>query len=84
MTISLPHFKQETAMLRKLRELILPETREPRECEACGRPFVCGASLKGCWCLQIKLSAEARKQLRERYKHCLCQECLMKIAEMAK
>jgi cysteine-rich CWC protein len=71
-------------MLRKLRELILPETRAPRECEACGKPFVCGASLKGCWCLQIKLSAEARKQLRERYKHCLCQECLMKIAEAAK
>ena len=44
-------------MLRKLKELILPDTRAPRECEACGKPFVCGASLKGCWCIQIKLSA---------------------------
>jgi hypothetical protein len=68
-------------MLRKLRELILPDTRAPRECEACGNPFICGASLRGCWCLQIRLSEEARRQLRERFKRCLCSECLMKIAE---
>src|SRR5262245_52258494 len=59
-TISLSHFKPEAPMLRKLRDLILPDARTPRECEACGKPFVCGASLKGCWCFQIKLSAEAR------------------------
>jgi hypothetical protein len=73
-----------TFMLRKLKELIKPETRAPRECEACGGPFVCGASLRGCWCLQVKLSDEARKELRERYKACLCPECLTKFAEKPK
>jgi hypothetical protein len=68
-------------MLRKLKELIKPDSRPPRECEACGKPFVCGASLKGCWCIQVKLSAEAREELRERYTRCLCQDCLMKFAE---
>jgi cysteine-rich CWC protein len=67
-------------MLRKLKELVNPDRRAPRECEACGKPFVCGASLKGCWCLQVKLNAETRKELRERYKRCLCRECLMKFA----
>jgi hypothetical protein len=68
-------------MLRKLKELIKPETRAPRECEACGKQFVCGASLKGCWCLHVKLSPEAREELRKHYNHCLCQECLMKFAD---
>ena len=71
-------------MLRKLRDLILPDARTPRECEACGKPFVCGASLKGCWCFQIKLSAEARKELRGRYERCLCSECLMRFADEPK
>jgi Cysteine-rich CWC len=71
-------------MLRKLKELICPETRAPRACEACGKPFVCGASLKGCWCIQVKLSEQARKEMRERYNHCLCPECLMKLAEAPK
>jgi hypothetical protein len=34
-------------MLRKLMELIRPERRALRVCEACGNPFRCGASLKG-------------------------------------
>jgi hypothetical protein len=71
-------------MFRKLRELIQPGARAPRECEACWKPFVCGASLKGCWCLQVKISAEARKELRERYERCLCSTCLMKLAETPK
>ncbi|HEV2663716.1 MAG TPA: cysteine-rich CWC family protein [Blastocatellia bacterium] len=71
-------------MLRKLMELILPDTRAPRECEACGKPFVCGASLKGCWCLQIKVSADALQQLREHYKRCLCLECLTKLASSSR
>jgi len=66
-------------MLRELTNLILPSRREPRTCEACGQSFACGASLKGCWCSQIKLSAAARQQLRERYRDCLCRECLMRF-----
>ena len=82
--VNLSQFKPEVAMLRKLRDLILPDARDPRECEACGKPFVCGASLKGCWCFQIRLSVDARKELRERYKRCLCSACLMKFAEAQK
>lgn len=63
-------------MLQKLMEFIQPSQRPPRECEACGQPFVCGASLKGCWCFEIKLSAETRAELRARYNNCLCRECL--------
>lgn len=63
-------------MLHKLKEFIGTEPRPPRACEACGQPFVCGASLKGCWCFQVKLSAEVRAQLRARYKDCLCPACL--------
>jgi hypothetical protein len=67
-------------MLRELTEFIIPSSRPPRECEACGKQFVCGASLKGCWCFGFKLSAETRRQLRERYQDCLCQDCLTKFA----
>ena len=71
-------------MLRKLMEFIQPEKRPPRECEACGGHFVCGASIKGCWCLQIRLSPEVRQRLRECYKECLCPDCLRKFAEDSK
>lgn len=63
-------------MLRKLMELIQPERREHRLCEACGNPFRCGASLKGCWCFHVKLRPGAREELRAKYKYCLCPECL--------
>jgi len=72
------------AILRKLTEFIRPDKRPPRECDACGKPFVCGASLKGCWCVQIKLSADVRQELRERYKDCLCPDCLKQFADVAK
>ena len=67
-------------MFRKLMEFIQPDIRPPRECEACGKPFFCGASLKGCWCFHIKLSAEIRQKLRERYKDCLCSDCLERFS----
>jgi hypothetical protein len=45
-------------------------------CESCGKDFVCGMSLKGCWCAEMKLDDETRSDLRSKYKECLCQECL--------
>jgi Cysteine-rich CWC len=63
-------------MLRKLLEIIQPERRADRVCEACGNPFRCGASLNGCWCFQVKLRPGARDELRGKYKYCLCSECL--------
>jgi hypothetical protein len=69
-------------MLQKLVEFILPDRRPPRECEACGQPFVCGASLKGCWCFGVPLDAQMRSELRKRYKDCLCRECLDRDAAL--
>lgn len=68
-------------MLRELTEFILPARRPPRQCEACGNSFVCGASLMGCWCFGFKLSAEIRQELRERFRDCLCRDCLTRFAD---
>jgi hypothetical protein len=68
-------------MLRELTEFIIPSKRPPRDCEACGKPFICGASLTGCWCFGFKLGVETRRQLRERYLDCLCQNCLARFAD---
>lgn len=70
-------------MLQNLTEFIFPDRRPPRSCEACGQPFVCGASVKGCWCFQIKLSTEVREQLRAQYKDCLCSDCLQRFSKQA-
>ncbi|MGH9831871.1 MAG: cysteine-rich CWC family protein [Blastocatellia bacterium] len=70
-------------MLQKLTRLIQPFRRAPRACESCDQSFVCGASLKGCWCFNIKLSAAVRKQMRARYKDCLCRACLEMIARQS-
>lgn len=66
--------------LRKLASLVLPIRREPSVCEACGGEFVCGASLSGCWCMEVKLSEAVRAELRERYSRCLCRVCLERFA----
>ena len=66
--------------LRKLAGLVLPVLREPSVCEACGSEFSCGASLKGCWCSEIKLSDETRAELKASYRGCLCRECLERLA----
>jgi len=66
--------------LKKLTGYVLPQFREPSTCEACGESFVCGATLAGCWCTEIKLSDEARAELRRRYTRCLCRSCLESFA----
>ncbi|MDQ3820676.1 MAG: cysteine-rich CWC family protein [Acidobacteriota bacterium] len=66
--------------LRKLTGVVLPQFREPSTCEACGASFVCGAGLAGCWCSEIKLSAETRAELQRRYERCLCRSCLESFA----
>ena len=67
--------------LQKLMGVALPQFREPSVCEACGERFVCGATLSGCWCAEIKLSAETRAELSKRYGRCLCRPCLESFAE---
>jgi hypothetical protein len=51
-----------------------------RTCERCGQPFHCGASLLGCWCMEIKVSDAAHTYMRANYKGCLCRNCLTQFA----
>jgi hypothetical protein len=67
--------------LRQLAGIVLPQLPEPSTCEACGETFVCGATLTGCWCSEIKLSEAIRAQLRSRYNRCLCRACLESFAK---
>ena len=52
------------------------------KCESCGKDFVCGMSLKGCWCAEIKLDDETRSALRSKYQECLCRECLENLSRV--
>ena len=52
-------------------------------CGACGKPFECGASLRGCWCAEIKLTDAQRAEIRSRYPGCLCRECLEEFSSAA-
>jgi hypothetical protein len=47
-----------------------------RLCEACGDEFTCGVSLSDCWCSEIELTEETRRDLRSKYTDCLCRRCL--------
>src|SRR6266853_5027539 len=68
-----------TEMFKKLASLI--PLRRGSTCDACGSDFSCGASLRGCWCSEIKLSDEARAEMRARYRGCLCRQCLDRLSE---
>lgn len=65
---------------RNLASLVSPSLREPSVCESCGGEFSCGATLKGCWCGEVKLSDETRAELRARFSRCLCRACLERFA----
>ena len=67
--------------LKILTGLVTTKWRDPQPCEACGEPFVCGATLAGCWCTEVKLAAETRTRLRARYERCLCRACLERCAK---
>ena len=67
--------------VRKILTVISPRFgRGPSACESCGAESVCGATLAGCWCSEIKLSEETRAELRARYQRCLCRACLERYA----
>ena len=54
--------------------------KSPSICESCGNEFVCGATIRGCWCTEVKLTDEARGDLRSKFNNCLCRDCLEKQA----
>ena len=68
------------AVLRKVLGLFSPRLRDAAVCQACGSEFSCGASLRGCWCSEIKLDEATRAGLSSRYRGCLCRECLERLA----
>jgi Family of unknown function (DUF5522)/Cysteine-rich CWC len=71
-----PYEKQQsTSKLPGLFRKILGQTEN---CESCGEPFVCGASLKGCWCTEVELTDTTRHTLRSKFTNCVCRNCLEK------
>jgi hypothetical protein len=66
--------------LLKIGDKLAQALTRDRICEACGKEFSCGASLRGCWCSEIELSSEARASLKAGYNDCLCRDCLEKAA----
>lgn len=49
---------------------------EKLACESCGKEFVCGAGNDSCWCFDVSLKPESLEELREKFKNCLCADCL--------
>lgn len=64
--------------LKKALGFISEKYKEPSTCESCGENFICGATLKGCWCFEVKLTDEDREELKSKFKKCLCRNCLEK------
>jgi hypothetical protein len=64
------------AVVHRVLSFISPRWRQPSPCEGCGEPFICGASLTGCWCMKVMVTSEARARLRQRYTKCICRACL--------
>jgi hypothetical protein len=69
-------------VVKTLAGVLSERWRESSKCEACGDEFVCGATLAGCWCAEIKLSDATRAELRSRYSTCLCRKCLENAAAL--
>lgn len=46
-------------------------------CESCGKDLFCGANVGKCWCFNVELKAETLAELREDFKNCLCEDCLL-------
>jgi len=66
--------------LKAIAGFVTDRWKTPSVCEACGNNFVCGAKLTGCWCSEVKLTAEDREKLRAQYRNCLCRSCLESLS----
>lgn len=69
---------------KDLMEVISEQTPKvagkPMICESCGDEFGCGAELKSCWCMDLKLTDETRADIKTRFETCLCKKCLEKVS----
>lgn len=48
-------------------------------CPKCGAEFECKHAAD-CWCSRITLTDTTKLFLKERYNDCLCEKCLLEIA----
>ena len=69
--------------LKKALGFISLKYKDPSVCESCGEEFICGATLKGCWCMEIELTEENRNELKSKFRNCLCRNCLEKSAAVS-
>jgi hypothetical protein len=75
---------KQVSLLKRI-VLKLPVLRKTQLCEACGQSFACEISLgKGCWCGEVKLSEDTRRELRSTYRNCLCRACLEDVVAKTK
>lgn len=51
-------------------------------CEKCGTAFNCKHSAD-CWCVKYSIDKQLGMHLREKYKDCLCKNCLEDYIEKA-
>jgi hypothetical protein len=53
---------------------------EEKKCPRCQSPFECKVGdIGNCHCSAVKLSAEERNFIEERYRDCLCHNCLLEL-----
>lgn len=50
--------------------------KDPSVCESCRDEFICGATVTGCWCMNMKITDDARAEMKEMFQKCLCPKCL--------
>ncbi|HYW73063.1 MAG TPA: cysteine-rich CWC family protein [Pyrinomonadaceae bacterium] len=67
--------------LTRIGEAVSQALTRERICESCGAGFLCGASLRGCWCAEITLGDAERAELQKRFRDCLCRDCLEKASQ---
>ena len=71
-------------MIRKALGIFSEKYKDPSVCESCGDEYICGATVKGCWCMKLEVSDEARAEMKAKYKKCLCPNCLAAYASGSK
>lgn len=50
-------------------------------CPRCGGGFDCGAARGVCDCFELRLSDALRAELAQRYRGCLCLDCLRQLQQ---
>jgi hypothetical protein len=66
--------------IRKALGIFSEKYKDPSVCESCGEEYICGATVKGCWCMKLKVSDEARAEMKAKFEKCLCPTCLAAYA----